>query len=437
MGAYRLRMPWRKPSYTVDVTKICHSTTYNRRPVSAKSHIKTAPMHIDLKVFAASKGVTLLRLEAASIEEARQRAVAQGFQVISARRSAWRLAPGTPVFSVPLFTQEMVSLLDAGLSLVETIDILTRKSKHADGRAVLQSLSRHLQEGLSFSGALEELPKVFPVLYVATVRTSERTGDLTEALKRFLLYHKQLNTVREKVVAAAIYPALLLAVGFIVILFLLGYVVPRFSLVYQDLGKNLPWMSQALMAWGQFISQHGWQMLGGLVAIAVGIVYTATRPLLMARVLQLLWSIPAVGEKLRLYQLARFTRTLAMLLKGGIPFVTALDMVHDLLTQPALHSGLHHAAGLIREGRSVSEAFSANALATEVGARLITVGERSGELGQAMERIATLYDDEISSWVDWFTKLFEPILMIIIGVVIGVIVVLMYMPIFELANSLQ
>ncbi|HEX8615059.1 MAG TPA: type II secretion system F family protein [Telluria sp.] len=130
-------------------------------------------MYIDLKVFAASSGVTLLRLEAPSIEEARQHAVAQGFQVISARRSTWRVGRRTPVFSVPLFTQEMVSLLDAGLSLVETIDLLTRKSKHADGRAVLQSISRHLQEGLSFSRALEEFPKVFPVLYVATVRTSE------------------------------------------------------------------------------------------------------------------------------------------------------------------------------------------------------------------------------------------------------------------------
>ncbi|MCE3603613.1 type II secretion system F family protein [Massilia sp. P8910] len=394
-------------------------------------------MHINLKVFAASDGVTLLRIEAPSIEEARQKAVAQGFQVISARRSWGRLAPRTPLFSVPLFTQETVSLLDAGLSLVETIDILTRKSKHTDSRTILQSISRHLQEGLSFSRALEELPKVFPVLYIATVRTSERTGNLTEALKRFLLYHRQLTTVREKVVAAAIYPALLLAVGFIVILFLLGYVVPRFSLVYQDLGKNLPWMSRALMAWGQFISQYGWQVLTGLIAAIAGLCYVATRPLLMAHFLEQLWSIPAVGEKLRLYQLARFTRTLAMLVKGGIPFVTALDMVRDLLKQPALQSGLIRAASAIREGRTVSEAFSANALATEVGARLIIVGERSGELGQAMERIATLYDDEISSWVDWFTKLFEPILMIIIGVVIGAIVVLMYLPIFELANSLQ
>ncbi|NHZ32158.1 type II secretion system F family protein [Massilia rubra] len=394
-------------------------------------------MYIDLKVFASNNGVTLLRLEARSIEEARKKALAQGFQVISARRSWGRLATRTPVFSVPLFTQELVSLLDAGLSLIETIDILTRKSKHADGRTVLQSISRHLQEGLSFSRALEELPKIFPVLYIATVRTSERTGDLTEALKRFLLYHRQLNTVREKVVAAAIYPALLLAVGFIVVLFLLGYVVPRFSLVYQDLGENLPWMSQALMIWGQCISQYGWQMSGGLVGVSACLCYVATRPLLMARFLQLLWSIPAVGEKLRLYQLARFTRTLAMLLKGGIPFVMALDMVGDLLKQPALQSGLLQAASLIREGRTVSEAFSAHSLATEVGARLITVGERSGEIAQAMERIATLYDDEISSWVDWFTKLFEPILMIIIGVVIGAIVVLMYLPIFELANSLQ
>lgn len=126
-----------------------------------------------------------------------------------------------------------------------------------------------------------------------------------------------------------------------------------------------------------------------------------------------------------------------MLVSGGIPFVAALGMVGDLLQQPALRSGLHCTIKAITEGRSVSAAFAENELATEVGIRLIAVGERAGDLGHALERTAKLYDDEIARWVDWFSRLFEPALMMVIGLVIGVIVLLMYMPIFELANSIQ
>jgi general secretion pathway protein F len=395
-------------------------------------------MQFKLKVYRAPEGVTLLEIAASDVSAATVQAQQQGFRVISAHRQ-WRCVPRSPggAFSVALFSQELVALLDAGLSLVETIDILARKSRQHDTQRVLQALGSHLREGLSFSRALETMPEAFPTLYLATIRTSERTGNLVEALKRYLAHHRQLNLVRDKVVAASVYPALLMAVGAIVVLFLLGYVVPRFSLVYQDLGHNLPWMSRVLMKWGQFISYNGWQMAAGVALFIGGAAFALTRPVVGAKLVRALWSIPAVGEKLRIYQLARFTRTLAMLVNGGIPFVTALELVRDLLRQPALRLGLLQAATAIREGRSVSESFAANGLATEVGVRLLGVGERSGELGQAMERIATLYDDEITRWVDWFTRLFEPVLMIVIGLAIGLIVVLMYMPIFELANTIQ
>ncbi|HWW72259.1 MAG TPA: type II secretion system F family protein [Duganella sp.] len=395
-------------------------------------------MQFKVKVYQAAEGVSLLNLVAANATEAASQAQQQGYQVLSTRRKlSFAKFSRSRSMSIALFSQELVALLDSGLSLIESIEMLARKARHTESRHTLDSLLRLLQEGQSFSKALESMPDAFPVLYVATMRTSERTGDLAAALRRFLAYHRQLNLIREKVVAASVYPALLLGVGMIVVLFLLGYVVPRFSLVYEDLGRNLPWMSRMLMQWGQFIARYGWQMGLATVGVIGGCVYLVTRSAVRARVLKGFWALPVLGEKIQLYQLARFTRTLAMLVNGGIPFVAALEMVRGLLHQPALQVGLSKAINLVREGRSVSDAFAANELATEVGVRLLTVGERSGELGQSLERIATLYDDEIARWVDWFTKLFEPVLMIGIGLVIGVIVVLMYLPIFELANSLQ
>ncbi len=396
-------------------------------------------MQFEIKAYRIPEGVIRLCLTASDATDAKRQAEIQGYRVIDIRRKlAWSASIGTRQrFSVALFSQELLALLEAGLSLVETVDILSRKSRQAETKKILEALSRHLREGLSFSRALESLPSAFPSLYVATVRTSEQTGNLTEALRRYLAYHRQLNLVRDKVVSASVYPALLMGVGILVILFLLGYVVPRFSRVYEDLGGNLPWLSRMLMQWGQLFGQYAWPIVGGCAfLVAVG-VYGLTRPSTRARIERALWSIPAVGEKMRLYQLARFTRTLAMLINGGIPFVTALDMVQDLLRQPALRQGLNQAARVIREGRAVSDAFAANSLATEVGVRLLVVGERSGDLGEAMERIAKLYDDDIANWVEWFARLFEPLLMIAIGLVIGVIVLLMYLPIFELANSIQ
>ncbi|MTV40554.1 type II secretion system F family protein [Duganella radicis] len=395
-------------------------------------------MRFKLKVYRASTSSRTLSLAAVDEKDSRRQALELGFQVISVSRQldgfSFKVGPS---FSIALFSEELLALLEAGLSLVETVDALEQKSKTQESHQILGSLLTMLREGKTFSQALASMPEVFPVLYVATIRTSERTGDLVEALRRYLAYHRQLNRVREKVVAASVYPLLLMAVGLLVVLFLLGYVVPRFSLVYEDLGRNLPWMSRVLMKWGQFISAYGWQTGVATLGFIAGTTYLLFRSSVKARLLKTLWSLPVIGKKIRLYQLARFTRTLAMLVNGGIPFVGALEMVRGLLQQPALQRGLTHAAIMVREGRAVSDAFASNGLATDVGVRLLIVGERSGELGQSLERIAGLYDDEIARWVDWFTKLFEPLLMIGIGLVIGTIVVLMYLPIFELANSLQ
>jgi general secretion pathway protein F len=157
----------------------------------------------------------------------------------------------------------------------------------------------------------------------------------------------------------------------------------------------------------------------------------ARRPLVAA-----LGRIPSVGERLLVYQLARFYRTVGMLLRGGTPLVPALEMTAGVLT-PDLRARLAAATRRIREGASISVAMEANGLVTPVALRLLRVGERSGEMAEMMERIAVFHDEELARWVDWFTRLFEPLLMAVIGVVIGAIVVLMYLPIFELAGSLQ
>lgn len=398
-------------------------------------------MRFELKTYRDSDGVTALELEAADLLAARREAENKGYTVLSAK-SASKLS-GLAMFhgggfSVSLFAQELLALLDAGMSLVESIAILARKAKQPAAKHVLGELHRLVGEGRAFSRALDGVPGAFPALFVATVRTSERTGNLAEALRRYLAYQRQINGVRDKMLSAAVYPALLMLVGMVVVIFLMVYVVPRFSKVYEDVGeKNLPILSRWLMHWGQMVGDHASLLMVGLLCLLAGLGYALTRPELRAAMERRLWQLPTIGEQIRVYQLARFTRTVAMLLKGGIPLATALDMTGDLLRQPALKEGLDQAKRAIREGRPVSDAFGIYGLATEIGTRLLVVGERSGELGDVMDRIASFYDEEIARSVEWFSRLFEPALMILIGGLIGGIVILMYMPIFELASSIQ
>lgn len=380
-----------------------------------------------------------LTLEAADAADARAQAERQGYSVVAVASAKRRLSGSTSrrtAFPLLQFNQSLLLLLKAGLSVVEAIETLADRETRADAKLVLTSLYEQMRIGLSFSAALEAKPGVFPALYVAGVRANEKTGAVAEAISRFIAYRSQSDIVRKRIVGAAIYPSIILGAGTLVIAFLLLYVVPRFSVVFQDMGDRIPFLSRLLLQWGRFAQGHWLQMIA-LVALAVGAAgFALSRPTVRAGLLRQVQRIPRIGEYVRVYQLARFYRALGMLLQAGIPIVTALDMVSGLL--PAvLHPTLAAARRDIREGRSISAAFETNGLTTVVSLRLLRVAERTGQMGEMLERTAAFHDDDIAEAIDWFVRLFEPLLMIAIGIVIGVVVLLMYAPIFELAGSLQ
>jgi general secretion pathway protein F len=395
-------------------------------------------MRFEVKAVLTGQGAVNLKIDANSEEEVRQQIAAQGGMVLSVRRSfsSWSFSKKNTRFPLVQFSQELLSLLTAGLSLVESIETLVDKEHDANTRKIIQHLLTQLYEGVTFSQALEDHPEIFPALYIATIRASERTGDLPEALTRFVNYQTQMELVRKKLIGASIYPVLLLTVGLLVSLFLLVFVVPKFSAIYDDLGSDLPWLSLLLIKWGKFVHERGWELVGIAVLLVSFIAYIATRPAFWARVMQYLWRIPAIGEHMRVYQLARFYKTLGMLLRGGIPITSALEMVSGLL-QSHFRPRVEAAATHIREGKTISSAMEMEGLTTAVGNRMLRVGERTGLMGDMMERIGNFHDEEIARWVEWTTKLIEPLLMAVIGIVIGGIIILMYLPIFELAGSVN
>lgn len=397
-------------------------------------------MRYRVKTFDPRKGFLTQVLDAADESDALAQASTHGVTALSVSRSAFPpfgsgKGPAAR-FSLSLFTQELLALLDAGLSLTEAIETLGEKAPRSEIRSLLEGVMQRLRDGMSFSDALAGAPAVFPPLYVATVRAAEKTGDLSPALKRYLAYQHSVDDVRRTVFNASIYPALLIIVGGIVTLYLLGFVVPKFAAIYEDSGRNLPYLSRLMLALGRYISEKGWLLLAGIVAAGAGLAFVMSRPSVRRLAGDRLWRLPMLGERLKQFQLARFYRTTGMLLSGGIPILTAMSMARGLL--PAIMQDLvDRSMDSVRSGLSLSESLDRHGLTTPVSLRMLRVGERTGRMDEMMERAARFHDEELSRWVDSFMRLFGPVLMIVIGLVIGMILILLYMPIFELTGSLQ
>ncbi|TLY80168.1 MAG: type II secretion system F family protein [Gammaproteobacteria bacterium] len=394
-------------------------------------------MEFRIKALDASASVVSCVIDAVDEADVRRQLALRELKIISLEpvRRLRRLFQA-PQLQIAVFSQQLVSLLEAGLSLVEALEALAQKESNAGTKHTLDRILARLYEGQTLAAAIAEHPATFPDLYVASVRASEKTGALREALTRYIAYQEQADTLRKTLVNACIYPAVLLVAGLLVTLFLMGYVVPRFSSIYEDVGTELPLASRLLLEWGKLIDAHAALVTAGVVGGLAGAIYGLARPTVRAAAGAWLARIPAIGRQLHVYQLARLYRTVGMLVRGGMPAVPALRMSGGVVLAGA-RAAYAAATRAVTEGQSLADAMERNGLTTPVAARMLRVGERSGNMGEMMERIADFCDEELGRWVAVMTRLIEPVLMIVIGLVIGVIVVLMYFPIFQLAGSIR
>lgn len=360
-----------------------------------------------------ARGAVVLRITAAGVDISRK----------SAR------------FDVRLYCRELASLLNAGMTIVEALTALVaRAGTHPNVHAYGAVLGR-LREGKVLSGAMEQSGLTFPSLLIAAVRASERSGRISDALSEYLRYEEMVRISRQRVINAGIYPLLVVLFGVIVCLFLLGYVVPRFSKVYDDFGGSLSLATQIILGIGIALNDYFWWFVFGLAAIIAATALASKR---------INWHNATIGLLLRFkwfealsdrFQLARIFRTVAMLLRGGFPLVEALRMVSDLAFDPKLKRRLSAAAIAVAEGAPLGRSLGTQSLIDEVGLRLIAVGERNGQLNSVLEVVADEYQLELDNRIERMTRLIEPVLIFTVAVIIGAIVVMMYLPIFDLASG--
>jgi general secretion pathway protein F len=337
------------------------------------------------------------------------------------------------VFNRSLFTQELIALLEAGLSLIETVETLRDKSQKGVDHAVLGGIVGALYEGVPLSGALERQPDEFPPLYVATVASAERTGQLAEALRRYHHYDARLSVVRKKVVASMVYPSIVIATGGLIILFLAFYVIPKFSTVYASM-KDIPFSAQIMLWWGDLVHEHGGLILVSIAAVIVAAGASLRSATVRAKLMEAFMRLPSLRGYQRLFALTRFYRTFGLLLAGGMSVVASMELSAQLLPSQ-MQRALTQAIEDIYAGKALSTALPAAELTTPVAERLIRVGEQSGELGAMVTRAAEFCDEELDRAIDTLMRIVEPVLMLVVGGIVGTVIFLLYMPIFQLAGS--
>lgn len=399
-------------------------------------------MRVHLQVVRGRAAPELIELDASSLDDARQQAQRQGYSVLSLRPvHAWVIprlgsqrSPSLSRTDMTVFVEQLRDLLGAGLSVIEALVTLQR-STDSRNRATIEALIQRLRGGERLSQSLAAQAQC-PSLLVALVRASELTSDLPQALTRYIEHEQRVAELRHRIASMAIYPLLVTGVGVAVLLFLLVYVMPRFARVFEGMREALPWSARAMVWWAQWLQAHG-GVLSATVGIAALALAAAMRSREMrGRALQRLLQWSPLRQRLRVYFLARWYRATGMLVQGGIPLPEAVGLASSVL--PAgLQSGGALTERALRDGLSPARAHAYAGMTTPVAEQLMHAGEQTGDLGPVFMRIAQFHEAEVTRTLERGMRSLEPIVMVLIGIGVGTVVVLMYLPIFELASAIQ
>ncbi|ARL38900.1 type II secretion system F family protein [Burkholderia pseudomallei] len=394
-----------------------------------------SPQAFDVRLLVDGEIVERVVYGADEADARAQLGLSSGIVLKIGRRTRFGGRAENQAFALVLFLQELSTLLDAGLVLIEALEALRDKSgKDRTSKPVLDRVLAVMVEGQPFSKALAKQPDVFPALLVATVESAEGSGQLPVVLKRYLQYETRIAQIRKRVTGALVYPALVIGIGCAVLLFMAFFVIPRFAVVFETM-STLPATARMMLAWSNLLARHGGAIAVTLAATAGFAVFMVRGGVVKRLGAQLMWTLPKVRDIAGLFALTRFYRTTGMLIGGGTPALGSLELAGKTLPI-RYRARLDVALVDMRAGRSVSAVLEQHALTTPVAERLLRVGEQSGDLGGMCEHIAQFHDAELDRAIEMLSKVFEPVLMLAVGGIVGAVVVLLYMPIFELAGSI-
>jgi type IV pilus assembly protein PilC len=336
-----------------------------------------------------------------------------------------------------VFNQELATLLKAGLPLVQSLDILRRSIPNPTFKAVLDDVYERVRAGTSLSEAFEAHATLFPGVYTASLMAGEKSGNLDQVLRRFIAYVKIIGNVRRKTLSALMYPFILMGLSIVVVAIIMVKVVPAFADFYGDFGAELPFITRVLIAISDTIrAQLLWIVLiGG--GVGVGIWRWFKVPGQRVRLHAALMRAPIIGGTVTKFATSQLARTLATLLSGGIPLVTALDVASRAVGNRAMARHIGVVTQEVREGQPLAIALNARGVFPDVAVKMVEVGEATGALQDMLNALADFYDEDIETTLGRFVTLVEPLMLVIMGLVIAVLLLALYMPVFQLSQTLS
>ena len=335
-----------------------------------------------------------------------------------------------------VFNQELATLLKAGMPLVQSLDLLKRRVTSPTFRTVLADIHEKVRSGTALSDAFAGHGDLFPRVYTASLLAGERSGNLDAVLRRYVEYTKVIATVKRKTVSALVYPAILvtLAVGLVSIIVL--KVVPAFSDFYSSFGAELPLVTRIILKVSDIARSQFFLILTVVVLVILGAATWVRQAGQKARFDRILLGIPMLGQVARKFATSQMARTLATLLGGGLPLVNALDIAARSVGNQFMAGQLDIVSARVREGESFAAALEARHAFPEVAVKMAEVGESTGALQEMLNTVADFYDEEISTTMDRFVTLVEPVLLVFMGMVIAGLLLALYMPLFQLSSVL-
>ena len=335
---------------------------------------------------------------------------------------------------IVIFTRQMSTMIDAGLPLVQCLQILAKQQDNSTFKRVLTEVQTDVESGTTLADAMRKHPKVFDNLYSNMIEAGELGGILDTILSRLAVFKEKAMALQKKIKGAMTYPAICLAISLVILVVILIFVVPVFDKMFQDFGSALPAPTQFVVNMSRYFKENVIFIIIGvfIVSFIIKKIYNTEKGRL--KIDSLLLKAPVLGPLLRRVAVSKFTRTLSTMLQSGVPILEALQVVAKTSGNKVIERAVFHVADSIAEGRPIAEPLEESGVFPNMVVQMINVGESVGALDTMLEKIADFYDEEVDQAVDNLTAMIEPFMMVFLGGMIGGLVVAMYLPIFKIAS---
>ncbi|TMQ49086.1 MAG: type II secretion system F family protein [Candidatus Eisenbacteria bacterium] len=347
-----------------------------------------------------------------------------------------KLGGGVTTRDLAIFTRQFATMINAGLPLVQCLDILSKQTEKENFRTTIAQVMRDVEAGTTLAEALgkKEHSKVFDELFVNMVEAGEAGGILDNILQRLATYIEKAEALKRKIKGAMVYPAVVMSVAVLATVFMLIFIIPTFARMFTGFGADLPLPTKIVMGLSTFLRSYWWILLGTVVVGAVAFQrYYITEKGHM-QVDKLLLRVPVMGDVIRKGAVARFTRTLSTLISSGVPILNGLEITARTSGNRVIQEAIMSARASIREGETIAAPLRQSTVFPQMVVQMISVGEETGALDDMLGRIADFYDDEVDTAVDSLTSLIEPVMIVFMGGIVGGMVIAMYLPMFKLIN---